>query len=460
MVVEPDLLPAPLEHEKRLAEIEAELTRVRKKLGPAALLARYAQPEKAEEIPIPSLLDSDVKPAPRKKDTKFAEFDALEEAGVRVEINTPKSERDIGNLRLAIEVTLNQLDEFDNAKAIYQRALKDRATASFAVARLARLDRNLAIKLLRHLDSIADHRGEKAWWATSLKLLEQQSPQSAAKSRSVASVRAAQLAILLDSKAIYEDRRAALEYLVPESDPNRDPNPAIDSALLKILAQRDGVLPEGLPLVVARRLGVRSWQELLGSGRGGEFGIPHLPALTFLAQRNPDRFRAELGEMLATELQATHGNLDAILWSIWQLDLRDLTPDLERIATSGPKDYDGYMTRGSSNRIWPVTHRYHRARHIVSMWKEEDPLCRAKLVVAFGYANANRFDEGPDGSIEHFRDQLRKERARLNDEQRESLADFVEWCDANAAARLKYATRAKAFTKVSKNVREALELGQ
>lgn len=468
------VIPPPAAYENRLAEIDAELARLAKELGPEASPAgyrnrQYRWPTKEEdgakpnanEPAIPGLLDiadSNSKPESKVPDPVYGKYDALFKSREDLQIEAPQPEKDIAQLRSEIRIAIDRLDEFHDAEAILQRALKDEDSVPFAIPRLAELDPERAIKLLTHCEAAVENGRYAEQFSDARKLIEKQGQGS---QPAATNERDAQLAILLNSAAEPHKRAAALSSLVPEDDPKRYADPKIDAALTELLARNDELYSIGLPLAAARRLGPQSWETLRRFARGTTKFRPHLnetlPALTLLAQRNREPWRKEIREMVASELQATWGNLDVILWAIWQLDLRDLTPDLERLATSGPEDYEGNLSSGGTGRMVPVTHRYHRARHILSLWKEEDPLCRAKLLVAFGYANANRFADGPDGSIEHLRDQLCSQRMGLSDEQKKSLVEFADWCAANAPAQLGYQTKAKALALVGKNVREALE---
>jgi hypothetical protein len=471
-------LPALLEYEKQLAEMETRLAALRKKLGPKASDAGVRERQHPPVMPvgksagspsdapaIPGLYPFAREPLRRKKqDTNFAEFDALHEARSQLEFNTPQPQRDIAELRKAIPAVTTQLDEYDDADAILKHALKDESTVYFAVPRLVELDRARAIELLKHCERNAENVHLRDYYQKARQGLDPQRSRNVKAGSTLSDEKKKQLAILLNSNEEAVAREAALTFLVPEADPMKYRDPAIDAGLIKLLARSEFLDPRGLPLAAARRMGGKSWQPLMEYARGEQpllFRLNRaLPALNCVALAEPEPYRAELGKMLGSELKATNGFLDAILWSIWQLELRELAPDLERIATSGPKDYEGDMATTISSTRSPVAHRYHLARHILALWNEEDPLCRAKLVVAFGYANAIRLNEAKDGALEALRDRIRAQRGKLDDEQRNALKEFVEWCDATIAARLKYGTRARALATVRETVREALELGQ
>jgi hypothetical protein len=71
--------------------------------------------------------------------------------------------------------------------------------------------------------------------------------------------------------------------------------------------------------------------------------------------------------------------------NVWASDLRDLLPDLERVATSSPDDVEGEAaTSWRSGSVRPLTDRFHAARKVAALWKEEDIYTRARLLLAFG----------------------------------------------------------------------------
>ena len=101
------------------------------------------------------------------------------------------------------------------------------------------------------------------------------------------------------------------------------------------------------------------------------------PALVHIARAYPDPYRERLRELLANELKESCGMLDSVLWDIWEFDFRDLKDGVERIATSGPEDFDGTQGQSGSNQRKPLNHRFHLARQIATLWNEDKPLTRA-----------------------------------------------------------------------------------
>ena len=158
-------------------------------------------------------------------------------------------------------------------------------------------------------------------------------------------------------------------------------------------------LPAGLPLAAANRLGEKAWSALMAFAQDSAAQTtPHfretLPALMLIAQKQPESYRASMLDLLRPALAESYGGLDDVLWSIWSLDLRELKPDLERIATSGPGDYEGKLARETAAERTPRWAATISARQIAALWNEEDQLTRSRLLIAFGVAHADRLSEG------------------------------------------------------------------
>ncbi|MBI2837841.1 MAG: hypothetical protein HYX75_05980 [Acidobacteria bacterium] len=110
-----------------------------------------------------------------------------------------------------------------------------------------------------------------------------------------------------------------------------------------------------------------------------------LSSLSLLAQTGGGPLKDRFAQILRPHFAATRCDIDELLWCAWAADLRSLLPDVQRIATSSPVDIGGSGGSVSGGRPPPVTSRYHLARKLASIWPEEDPLTRAKLLLAFGF---------------------------------------------------------------------------
>ena len=108
-------------------------------------------------------------------------------------------------------------------------------------------------------------------------------------------------------------------------------------------------------------------------------------SLVQLALRGTEEQRAKLSAVLGASLKQTDHNPSGAILCIYALDRREWKDDLERIATSGPEDYEGQQSVRGADRNKQAIYRSHDARRIAAIWNEDDPLTRAKLLIAFGF---------------------------------------------------------------------------
>jgi hypothetical protein len=130
---------------------------------------------------------------------------------------------------------------------------------------------------------------------------------------------------------------------------------------------------------------------------------------------------------LSSELQETRHGINGLIWAIWASDFRDLSPDLERIATLSSTEKEG----DDGNMIGPVREveqRYHLARHIVSIWNETDLLTQAKLLVALSYTYSFDSSYQPE-RMNRFKLELSKIRESFSQKQKDTLISFVLYCE-------------------------------
>ena len=95
--------------------------------------------------------------------------------------------------------------------------------------------------------------------------------------------------------------------------------------------------------------------------------------------------RQVLADAFRARLRLTNGFVSELVLAIWASDLRDLLPDLERVATSSPDDVEGEAASSwRSGSARPLTDRFHTARRVAALWNEQDAYTRARLLLAFG----------------------------------------------------------------------------
>jgi hypothetical protein len=141
----------------------------------------------------------------------------------------------------------------------------------------------------------------------------------------------------------------------------------------------------------------------------GDFDRPLIAAAS-IAGKYP-QFRPEFAELLrqrlAAEQPSTRGS--PTLQAIWRADLRELTPELERLAAAA-------LPPPNPNDVRPSA--AHKARAIRTAWQETDALTKTKIdVVLTGYiGDANAIPEV-----------IRQEFKALSEADKLSVRNFVTW---------------------------------
>ena len=219
-------------------------------------------------------------------------------------------------------------------------------------------------------------------------------------------------AIMRDPKADSEERRCAFEVLVPTDEPFRYPGREVDETLLGFVNAKNAAKGyESFFHEACRALGRRKRTDLFermaeAAKPGDERGHLQdaLGALTQLAQFDPARL-LHLTAIIKPELFQTNATMSDILWDIWAADLRELEPELERLATTDPEEYEDGKAHSSGGKVSSVTGRFHLARQVVTLWREPDALTRARMLTALALAGFGVAEESTpsDGSASKSR---------------------------------------------------------
>jgi hypothetical protein len=269
-----------------------------------------------------------------------------------------------------------------------------------------------------------------------------------------------------------------LYALVPTSEPLRYKDPAIDRALFDLLRSADAAaathdkaakdaenqekkilddIAQGKPSIddakrrelskqyideksaaLCVRMAAETAGEMLGfrdqtaafselmerakrptSGDEGFFDSYSLTGAAALAGKHP-KLRPTLISYLRTQLidvRKSKVSKQQLFDCIWRADLRDLTPDLERVATNSPEENeDGAMY----TRPAPAegNGKFHAARVILTAWREIDALTKVKLdALIHGYLSRG----GPISDV------LRAEFDALPADQQLVFRNFITW---------------------------------
>jgi len=129
---------------------------------------------------------------------------------------------------------------------------------------------------------------------------------------------------------------------------------------------------------------LRAWRAGEGASQGSTGIGDIIGALVGLSQQGTPEQRRELAEALRARLQQTNGLLSDVILAIWAADLRQLAPDLARVARHRPMTSKAIRrTAGAAarpDRRGSLPRGEEGARPV----NEEDALTRARLLVAFG----------------------------------------------------------------------------
>lgn len=107
-----------------------------------------------------------------------------------------------------------------------------------------------------------------------------------------------------------------------------------------------------------------------------------LESLAHASSSLPDQ-KKQLEDVLRSSLKKSSGFMDRVFQEILAYDLRGLAPDIEAFATVDAKVPDGDGSNYSGGRFnGPAGHRYHAAREVAALWREEDSTTRARMWIA------------------------------------------------------------------------------
>lgn len=241
--------------------------------------------------------------------------------------------------------------------------------------------------------------------------------------------------MLHDPKTDWLERAHAIEALVPLDDALRYPGREIDEALLKLFARdqadESGTFTlERACLALARRGRTETFdriaEQLQTTQDKGNYDRV-LDALAHLAQRDPARFNSRLVEIIRPHLSHTNKSVPGLIWTIWAADLRDLEPELQRLATNDPEVFEDYKAHASGGEASAVTGRFHLARKILSLWEERDTYTRARLLIALAVEANNEFIEKEHlERFARFKAEMDRLGSELSAEEKQKLSAFLD----------------------------------
>ena len=354
-------------------------------------------------------------------------------------------------LRQRTALALRQLAAVNDAEQLHAWAISETEGGQWAFQRLAQIDRKRYAEALDSLMRQADGKWARQFFA---ELMQTDPARAAAIARDLPPDRKDALAvsaflllrdaenvpdeakrvatiiqIMHEPKSGWEERGRAIDLLIPPEAPLRYPGREIDDALLKLLEpeQADEILNFTMEKA-CHALALRGRTDLFdrlaeqAGTRRISFG-----SLISLAKADPPRFNPRLIAILKPHLSHTNTHMSEILWAIWSADLRELLPDLERLATHSADEYEDRKARSSGGPVSPVNGRFHLARKIVSLWRETDALTRARLLVALAAAEGHEFIGEPEPErLARLKAEMSRVALELPADGKQPLASFLE----------------------------------
>ncbi|MGI8604669.1 MAG: hypothetical protein ACR2OZ_16985 [Verrucomicrobiales bacterium] len=366
-------------------------------------------------------------------------------------------------LRQRTALALRQLAAVNDVEQLHAWAVSKTAGQQWAFQRLAQIDRKRYADALDSLMRQTDGKWARQFFA---ELMQTDPARAAAIARDLPPDRKDALAvsaflllreaesvpeeakrvatiiqIMYDPKTGWEERGRAIDLLVPPEAPLRYPGREVDDALLKLFepGQADELINFSLERA-CRALALRGRTDQfdriakqLEATKDGHIYHGVLGALTHLAQSDPPPFNPKLLAILKPHLSHTDKMMTEILWAIWSADLRQLQPDLERLATRNSDEYEDGKAHSYASSASPVAGRFHFARKIVGMWSESDVLTRSRLLVTFATADVYEFVGEPKPErLARMKTEMNRAGAELSAEAKAELAAFLSRLDSDS----------------------------
>ncbi|NLG35539.1 MAG: hypothetical protein GX548_09325 [Lentisphaerae bacterium] len=412
---------------------------------------RTRQDIEAELQPLKDLLPSDpdwTESQPLKNRLHDELMDSYRDTGAN----------DFHSLRSAIELSLRQIRSANDLDTLDAWARTKDPGADWAIRRLRHLDHGRYVETLEwwvhHSES---HRARHAFnllaRENSARAGETAAEPSVTTRDDLAAAAFTQLAratdmpdgppriealirVALSTNSYSEERGRAIDLLAPSDQPLKYPNPEIDETLLRLMdpAMADRIVNWTLGkacLALARRGRTDTFDAMadtLTSLKDPAVYPYVLQALVQLAQLDPPRFHPRLADLLQPQFRHTNQSIPELLMAAWAADLRQLQPDIERIATSGPDDYESERAHSYGGHPSDVDDRFHLARQIASLWNEKDPATKARLLLAFGFHQASNLCVNPRPE-QTFRmeTELSRLAPTLSPDHHRQVTEFIKW---------------------------------
>ena len=359
----------------------------------------------------------------------------------------------VQDLKESLALALKRIRAAGNATALEQWAKSGEKGEAWVLQRLKKLDKECYIRVLEYrmnefkgyradeaveeLLRIAPHLVDKA-------VRKRVTPRQSDRMQNIAAIAdetkrvSASIEILVNPRSSDGRFHDVLEQLVPADNPLKYKDDRIDQALFSLLKDEPKAWSSSLKferacLELARRGSLEYFPRIknrLAAIKESSHYRELLSVLAYLAFQGKGKYLHELKGILKKHLRQKKLKIEDVIIIIWEAGLKELKDDLERIATSGPGDYqdeeESYFGGNPGNRI---TGRFHKARQICALWNEEDPLTRGKLLIAFVLADpySSLYSRHPIAFL-RVKKELEMIAPCLDPGKRGQVLSFLDWC--------------------------------
>lgn len=345
---------------------------------------------------------------------RSADSIGISELHNQMDRTNPKTVRDVieareNDLQHAIQLSLLQLDAFDNASALASWAVEKRPACLWALQRLRALDSSAFAGALEQLiqqaaqgdaptlftalykvdptraKALLQTVGEKA---RALRLLHRHLEQSEERP-SVSTNPDLLLTALFDADSSDDERQQALWGLPTLAENAPEHRATIVEAVTRLLTIKHSFKPTSrlrqTACNVLAAYGSTTSADLLWAELWNDEtdSTKHLSSIVQLAMRYPGEMNPRLVEWLRQELKISHRHIEGLFCAIWAADLREFSPTLALLATRSPEEVEDPRVHSVVPGPKPLKGPTHLARQILSLWQEPDHLTRVRMLTAF-----------------------------------------------------------------------------
>lgn len=200
----------------------------------------------------------------------------------------------------------------------------------------------------------------------------------------------------------FSQRITAIKNLVPPKEPLRYPDERIDQLLARLAEnpknEQDRFVLQAVPRAVARALFLRNrhpnqWGVVMQrlSEKSDISADGFLDLLSIHLSRGTLK-KQQVLTYLEERIENNHGRLETVFEIALANNLTELKPLLEQLATPTVDFTEAETTNQATSYSEPIPgDRFHRARHVLQIWHQEDPVQKFRTLTAFALQHPRLF---------------------------------------------------------------------